>query len=452
MADSLISFSGLASGIQWRDLVAQIATLERRPVTQLQARIDTANLRISAWTNFQTQVQTLRNAAAALRTDALLTNKVTSSGAGVGASAATDATPASHAVRVLSLASAETLNGEVFASRTAALNVTGEFRINGVRVEVLATDSLDRIAARINTANAGGAIGVTASVLSSGSGAHRLVLSSTKTGAAGIDLVDGGAGALRSLGFLDGTTAIKMPTTNGAKSDGFADASTTLGDLLGFTSPPPIGNVVVGGVNVALDLTTMSLNDVANAINAAATSAGRGVTASVISDGTGQRLEIRGATQYTDANGVLEAIGILEGGRAAVAQQINSAALEAGAGVPATASTLLTGLRTGGAAANAQAGDTLSISGRRGDGSTFTFDYTIGAGDTLQDLVHRLNDATDAFGAGTRTATAFVDTDGSIAVSDDAGGSSQLGLTIVANNEGGGTLDFVAIVPRHPMI
>lgn len=442
MADSLISFSGLASGIQWRDLVEQIGALERRPVTQLQARIDTANLRIAAWTGFQKQVEALRTAASALRTDALLANRVTSTGTGVSASATTAATPGSHAVRVLSLATAETLNGEVFASRTAALNVTGEFRINGARVEILATDSLDKIAARINTANAGGTTGVTASVLSSTTGAHRLVLSSSKTGAAGIDLVDGGAGALRTLGFLDDTSVVKQLTTNGAKSDIFADASTTLADLLGFTSPPPIGDVVIGGVNVTLDLTTMTATDVANAINTAAANAGRGVTASVIDDGSGKRIEIFGATQYTDAGGVLEALGILEGGRSAVAQQINSAALESGAGVPATAATLLTALWTGGAAAGAQAGDTLSITGRRGDGSTFNFDYTIGASDTLQDLADRLNDATDAFGAGSRTATAFVDTNGSIAVTDGTGGSSQLTLTIVSNNEGGGTLDF----------
>jgi flagellar hook-associated protein 2 len=444
MAESLISFSGLASGIQWRDLVDQIVSLENRPARLMQSRIDNAKLRATAWGSFSTHVSTLRTAAAGLSSTALLTNKVATSGAGVlaSASASTDATPGSHTVRVHALAAAETLNTAVFASRTGALNLAGEFRINGEHLEILATDSLDTIAARINTANSSAGIGVTASVLSTGTSAHRIVMTASKTGKAGIDLVDGGAGVLRDIGLLDANVAVKLGTSNGALSDTFGDSSTTLSDMLGFTSPPPIGDVVIGGVNVTLDLTAMSLTDVADAINTAATAAGRGVTASVIADGAGFRLDIRGATQYTDSGRVLEALGVLEGGRSAVAQQVNSAALESGTGVPATAATLLTGLWSGGGAAGVQAGDTLTIGGTRGDGTIFSFDYTVAGGDTLQTLVDRLNNATDAFGAGTRTATAFVDTDGSIAVTDGTGGTSQLKLGIVANNENGGTLDF----------
>jgi flagellar hook-associated protein 2 len=446
MADSLVSFSGLASGIQWRDLIDQIMLLERRPVTQMQERIDSGKLRVTAWNSFTSQLQGLRDAAAGLSGTALLTNKVATGGAGVlsSATASTDATPGTHSVVVHSLAAAETLNTDVFASRTTALSLAGEFRISGTRLEILATDSLDAIAAKINTANSSNGTGVTATVLSTGSSAHRLVLTASKTGATGIDLVDGGAGVLRDIGLLDGNVAIKLATSNGAQSDVFLDATTTLSDLLGFTSPPPIGDVVIGGVNVSLDLSTMSLTDVADAINTAATAAGRGVTASVIDDGTGKRLDIRGATQYTDDGRVLEALGVLEGGRSAVAQQINSAALESGAGVPATAGTLLTSLWSGGAAAGTQAGDTLTINGTRGDGTTFSFGYTVTGTDTLQDLADRLNSAVDGFGAGSRTATAFVDADGSIGVTDGTGGTSRLGLGIVANNENGGSLDFGA--------
>jgi len=444
MADSLISFSGLASGIQWRDLVDQIVALERQPITKLQTRISNAQLRVAAWTSFSSKVQDLDDAASALNANALLANKVSTSGASVlsSASASADATPGTHSVRVHSLATAESLSSSVFTSRTAALSVAGELRINGTRVEILSTDSLNTIASKINTANASGGTGVTASIVTTGSTAHRLVLSSTATGATGIDLVDGAAGALRDLGFLDATVAIKQPTSNGAKSDLFDDSTTTLADLLGFTSPPPMGDVTIGGVDVTLDLSTMSLDDVADAINAAAVAAGRGVTATAVSDGAGKRLEIHGATQYSDDNHVLEALGVLEGGRSAVAQQVNSDAMESASGVPATAGTLLTGLWTGGAAAGVQAGDTFSITGTRGDGTTFSFNYTVGASDTLQDLVDRLNDAGDAFGAGSRTATAFIDADGSIGVTDGTGGSSRLALGIVANNEAGGTLDF----------
>ncbi len=446
----LASVSGVASGIQWRDLIDQLIAAEAAPANSLQSKIDAAGQRTSVWNSFNSQVSTLQTAAAALSSTALRTNKVAlglAAGSGSplsSASATVDAAVGTHTVRVLGLASAETLSGDVFSTRSSALGLSGEFRINGKRIEILATDSLDTIVKRFNDANVGGATGVTASVLTTGSAANRLVLSSTKTGAAGIDLVDGASAVLQSMGLLDNTTAIKTATTNGAKSDAFADSATAVATLLGFTSPPASGSVTMGGVNVTLDLASMSLTDVASAINTAAAAAGRGVSAQVIADGSKQRLEIHGATSFTDANSILQSLGVLEGGRSAVTQQIASAALGDAGATPASAGTLLTSLWSQGAAAVVQAGDSLTISGTRADGSTFSFDVTIGAGDTLQTLVGRLNSAVDGFKLGTRTATASISANGELVVSDDSGGESRLGLNIVAHNENGGTLDFGA--------
>jgi flagellar hook-associated protein 2 len=445
---AIVSFSGLASNVQWRDLIDEMMTLESRPAVRLREKIDAAKLKSEKWAEFRTVVETLRTAAKALEGTGLKNNRVMMSWpSGVSnplaaATASVDAAPGTHAVRVLALARAETLSGEVFASRTTAVGAAGEFRVNGKRIEVVATDSLDAIVKKLNDANSGGATGVTASVLTTGTSAHRLVLSSTKTGKTGIDLSDGAAGVLRTLGLLDANLSIKTATTSGAMTDALADAVTEVATLLGYTSPPAAGTVTIGGVNVALDLSLMSLTDVADAINTAATLAGRGVTATVVDEGNAKRLDIRGATSYTDANGILEALGVLEGGRSAVAQVVHSDVLESAAGTPATAGTLLTGLWAGGALANVQAGDTLNISGTRGDGSTFAFDVTIGAGDTVQTLLNRLNSAVDGFQAGTSTATASISATGEITVTDDVGGESRLSLNIVANNEGGGSLDF----------
>src|SRR5690606_13741178 len=138
----------------------------------------------------------------------------------------------------LGLAAAEKLSGSVVSSRTEALGLSGEFLIGGVRVEVAATDSLDDIVARINRANSGpNASGVTASVLSTGPNQHRLILTSSRTGSAGIDLVDGASGILRSLGLLDETTSIKHATSSGARSDVFSSASTAIAGLRGFAAP-----------------------------------------------------------------------------------------------------------------------------------------------------------------------------------------------------------------------
>ena len=40
MLSSIASFSGLASGIQWRDLIDQIMAVEAAPIDRLQDRID----------------------------------------------------------------------------------------------------------------------------------------------------------------------------------------------------------------------------------------------------------------------------------------------------------------------------------------------------------------------------------------------------------------------------
>src|SRR5690606_15645385 len=109
---------------------------------------------------------------------------------------------------------------------------------------------------------------------------------------------------------------------------------------------------------------------------------------------------------------------------------------------PATADTLLTDLWVNGRHAGVQAGDTLTITGTRADGTRVAFDFTIEADTTLRDLLDRLNDSVDGFGAGARTATASISADGRLVLTDDQGGDSRLSLSIVAHNEGGGSLDF----------
>ena len=64
-------------------------------------------------------------------------------------------------------------------------------------------------------------------------------------------------------------------------------------------------------------------------------------------------------------------------------------------------------------------------------------------------MLDRLNDPTDGLQAGARTATASIGADGAIVVTDDAGGTSRLALSIVANNEGGGAL-FTLRLPLRP--
>lgn len=328
--DSSASFNGLASGVQWRDPADQISAGESVPVDTLQTKIDAARLRTAAWGDFQNKVRTLKDAATALTDDGLRGKTVNVSAPSILAATVTeDASPGLHSVRVLRLASAEILGSDLFASRTTGLGLTGELRVAGAQVMIQAGDSLDDVARHFNDASA--MTGVTASVLTTGSATYRLILATRNTGAEGIDLVDGSAGVLRSLGLLDATVTLKHDTTSGARSDLFSDEVTAVGTLLGFTSTGP-ETVDIGGVGVTLDLSTMSLDDIVAEINNAATAAGRAVTAAVIDDGTGKRLDIRNTTSFTDSGRALEALGILAGGRGSEARAIESELLEAGAG------------------------------------------------------------------------------------------------------------------------
>ena len=448
------SFSGLASGIDWRSMIDQIMQLESQPITVLEDRVSLSQSRIGAWDLFSTHVTTLNDALLGLETGEKLRlfKAMTNVPAGgtsplSGVAAGATASPGSHTVDVLAVATSEKLGSAVFDSRSTALGVSGELRVNGRLIQIDASDSLDSIAQRLNSASGGtGGTGVSASVLTLGENEFRLVLTSGKTGAAGIDLVDGAAGVLQGLGFNDGGTSIKRATSNGALGDAFADATSAVGALIGFTTAPA-DTVTIGGEQVTIDLATDSLDTIALAINTAAINAGKGFRAAVVDDTSSgttlKRLEIKGTTSFVDGGRVLESLGVVEGGRGAIAQVVQGAPLTAGdASTIPVGTTALTDLWSGGTDAGVEVGDTFTISGTRGDGSAFGFTYTVGAGDEMQDLLARLNDATDGLGAGSRPAVASIGEDGSIVVTDGTGGSSRLSLSIVAHNEGGGALDF----------
>ena len=459
--DPIGVFSGLSSGIDWRTMVDQIIQVESQPIVQYQDQISQEETRQKAWETFRGLASKLEGSASGLADGSAFKvfssstrSLSTTTGNPLVANPTTEASPGSYQAKVLQLATKEKLGSDVFSSRNSALGISGEFLVMGVAVQVEATDSLNDIMATLNKANTGtSATGVTASILTKGTDEYHLVLTADQSGAEGIDLADGAGGALRSLGFLDTTASTKNQTSSGAASDEFISATQSVATLLGLTDAPASGSVSMGvglnQFNVTIDLSTMSLDDIASAISTAAGVAGSAVTAAseTVTDADGNtlfRLEISGTTSFTDANGILETTGVLAGGRGVVTQVLTSeTAFTAGdASTTATASTLLTDLWLGGASGSVASGDTLSLSGTRGDGTTFTKAFTVGATDTLQDLLDDLNSATDGFGYGTRTATASIGAGGNLVVTDGTGGDSRLALSMVANNEGGGILDF----------
>jgi flagellar hook-associated protein 2 len=455
--DPIASFSGLASGIDFQGMVDQLIAIDSRPIRLYQQQIDDAQSRSSAWSTFRGGVEALEARAAELAAGSAFqafNTSVTflgaSSNAPLAAQPTSDAVPGSYEARVVQLASKEKLGSDVFSTRTDALGIDGEFIINGRAVSVGLEDSLNEIVDAINRGNTGPTrSGVSASVLYRGADAYSIVLTADATGAEGVGLSDGSGGALKALGFLDATMQIKHQTSDGATSNSFSSSTGTVATSLGLTQPPAEAAVTIGGFLVTLDLAALSLDDIASAINTAAGGAGSSVTATVVGetqeDGSqAYKLDINGTTSFTDANGILETLGILEAGRSDVAQAISSGSsfTDGDATTVASASTRLVNLWLNGAGTGVQAGDTLTLSGTRGDGTTFSKTFAVGANDDLQGVVDALNSATDGFQVGDRTATASISAEGRLIVTDDQDGGSWLALDIVAHNEGGGTLDF----------
>ena len=450
MTTPISSFSGAISGIDWQSLVDKIIQADAAPQTVLKNEVTSDNAVVSAWQSYGQLLQALQTAIGGLRDGTAFTAttaSVASPGyagpAEVAATTSVDATPADYQVQVTGLAQAEKLSGGTYASASKALGLSGEFFVNGARISVAATDTLSDIRDKINAADTGtSATKVTASVLSAGAADNRLVLTSDVTGSAGIDLKEGASALLARLGFLDGTTTVKRQTSSGAAGDRFTSADAPVKTLLGLTDGGGPQTVTVGGQTVTIDLSTQSLNDVAASLDALS-----GVSATVqqdTSDGTTRYyLDVRGTTSFADSGHALELLGLVSGGQSAVAQQVQSDALTGGdAATPATATTALADLWNGGAAAGVQPGDTLTVTGTRGDGTAVNLTYTVQAGDTVQTLLDRISNATNGFGAGLRPAAAAIDAQGRITLTDGTAGDSRLALSIVAHNEGGGRLDL----------
>ncbi len=438
MASSTSSVTGLASGIQWGDLIDQLMNAEQvRKLDPITKQRSAATAKVQAWNSYAGAAQKLTDAAKALRDGtafAALTTSVSASGSSgrtlLAATAAAGTAPGSYKVEVLDLARAEKLSGGVVADAGAALGVAGDFVVNGRRVALVAGDSLNAVRDKINAVNAGGSPSrVTASVLSTGSNASRLVLTSETSGAQGIELADGGGGALASLGLVDGTAVPNGTNDGGVTSHRFSGVTTSIATMLGVTMPAP-STVTIGGRSVAVDLSTDSLASIAARINAAG---GAASTEAVAGGGATQyRLAASGTATATTPEGrqALALLGLTKPGRAPVAQVVKSDAALVAGGQPATSATLLTALDNG-----PRAGDVLTFRGARGDGSAAAGTLTVTAGTSVQDLLDGMN---AAFG-GARPAAASLDAAGRLTLADGAAGDSQLSFSLGSDDAGGGT-------------
>ena len=199
-----ISSPGIGSGLDVQGIVAKLVALERQPLQQLQVRASGLSARLSAYGQLKSQIANLQDQATKLATPSSWdTMAVSSSNSGAVVGTATSAAaPTAFSMEVNQLARAQSAGSAVLGSGAAV--GTGSLKIQlgawskgdftpdvtdgsatfapGAAPEVsiditAADDTLAKVAAKINAANAG----VNATVLRDAAG-ERLLVRSSATG------------------------------------------------------------------------------------------------------------------------------------------------------------------------------------------------------------------------------------------------------------------------------
>jgi flagellar hook-associated protein 2 len=184
-----IQFGGLASGLDTSAIIDAILRLERRPLQLLEGRKDAEQEKISLLSTFEKLVEDLRSKAQDLvQANGFYAYALTEGTEGIATFALSDgALSGSHELSVTALASADRWAFDGVASSTTPLGAGSiDFTYDGTSYSVAVasgSDTLDGIAAAINTAADGA---VTASVVNVGTSSapsYRLVLAGNDTGA-----------------------------------------------------------------------------------------------------------------------------------------------------------------------------------------------------------------------------------------------------------------------------
>ena len=277
-----IQISGLASGIDWSSLITSIITADRTPETQWKTQESTNNDELTAWTGLGTQLTALQTSVQGLQESSVFTaHSTTPSNAALGwtTSAGPNTPNGVYAVDVSRLASASALQGtsNVGAALSATSDVSGltigtlptatavtagNFQIDGTSVAVAATDSLQDVFNKINTATGGN---VTASYdpntdkvsLQSANGSPIVLGASNDT-----------TNFLTALGLnSNGTANVSSANALGATQLDEPIASSHLLAAIGNTDAGGNGSFQINGVSIAYNVGTDSLQSVLNKIN-----------------------------------------------------------------------------------------------------------------------------------------------------------------------------------------
>lgn len=237
-ANGRVSFSGLASGINFKSAVDGIIKAKTIPVDLLKKNIKSNTTKITAYQDLRTLLDGLKSAVtnlygsvsvgnatnsfqakSAFASTSRLDGQAPSAAANlIGVTVTNAAALGTHNIQVLRIAAANKIMGGSVASPTTALNLSGSFTVNGQTIAVTAGDTLQDVRDRINSANTGvNASGVTASIVTVSSTQNFLVLTADKTGT-NMTITDSGT-VLSGLGLssTNGTGGFRNGLSTGSK-------------------------------------------------------------------------------------------------------------------------------------------------------------------------------------------------------------------------------------------
>lgn len=246
-----ITSSGLASGINFDQLIQQVQDSQRRPVTLLQARQATYQKEIGAVQSVSTKLSTLLAVASSVNNPANFNTNSVSGGttsAGVSllsATAGSTATTGTYAISVKQLAKASKLAAAGFVDQNATAIASGDgtfkYKIgnSGTEYSVAVTSSTTLQALRDAINAAGGS--ATATIINDGTGSnpYRLILTAKETGASNSITI-----------MTNGTTldfSKKVEAAYAFSSNSFAGTVTSSGAYTGSTNKTFLIETVAGG-------------------------------------------------------------------------------------------------------------------------------------------------------------------------------------------------------------
>jgi flagellar hook-associated protein 2 len=319
-----ISLSGLASGLDWQSLVAELIAAERAPETTLLAQQSVDTQKIDAFGTINTNLLALQTAVQDLGDNNVFLGRSAAIGdgnSGWSVTVSPGADVGQHTFNVLTLASkaqqvgaddagaAISATSDVSGVTLATMNLStpitaGTFTVNGAQVSIDTTDSLQDVFDKISTATAGT---VTASYdplndtisLNSSSEIVLGAANDTSNFFATTKLFNNGSGSIAStsrLGIVNTAAAL----VNANLQQPITDVDSN-GD----------GSFVINGVSISFNVNNDSIQAILSRIN----QSGAGATASYdnISDKfvlTNNATGDIGLSMSEASGGLLEAMGL----------------------------------------------------------------------------------------------------------------------------------------------